>query len=83
MACACKGLTIPMHNARLAINHHVFSTGIALVWALVLSLRLRGELRTFSRSGLMEPRLCYLSPLFDRLLCEVLVSAGRMAKQLR
>jgi hypothetical protein len=28
MACACDGVPIPMHNARLAINHHVFHTGI-------------------------------------------------------
>ena len=27
MACACEGVPIPMHNARLAINHHVLSQG--------------------------------------------------------
>jgi hypothetical protein len=37
----------------------------------------------FSGSGLMEARRFYLSPRFDRLLCEVLVSAGRVAKQPR
>ena len=28
VACAVEGLPIPMHNARLAIDHHVFRTGI-------------------------------------------------------
>ena len=28
MACACEGVPIPIHNARLAIDHHVFCTGI-------------------------------------------------------
>src|ERR1700692_4873266 len=37
----------------------------------------------FSGSGLMEARRFYLLPRFDRLLCEILVSAGRMAKQPR
>jgi hypothetical protein len=36
-----------------------------------------------SGSRLMEARRFHLSPRFDRLLCEVLVSAGRMAKQPR
>src|SRR5580658_8883816 len=27
MACACEGVPIPNHNARVAIEHHEFSTG--------------------------------------------------------
>jgi hypothetical protein len=30
MACAGEGVPIPMHNARLAIDHRVFRTGIPL-----------------------------------------------------
>jgi hypothetical protein len=28
MACACDDVAIPMHNARLAMNHDIFSAGI-------------------------------------------------------
>jgi len=30
MVCACEGVPISMHNARLAIDHHVFSTWMGM-----------------------------------------------------
>src|ERR1022692_4998418 len=68
--CACEGVPIPMHNARLATDHRVFSTGIPVVGcARLLDIPESISLSWPESDGTIPVQAVRFWSLGDKLIC--------------